>query len=283
MGNRKISDDAKEISLRLRARGLDSRKEILKLVGFSQSTYYRTIRRKQATGSVAKAEVLGRGRPRKILHSDSQYLLRLARHKPTLFLDEYADRLRRYRFLPVSLATIHRAFKRAGLSVKRAQKLASERDPDKRANFVRRIGQYPANYLIMIDEVSKDDRTYARLWGRATVGERVEAHNPFVRKRRLSLVAAMALDEGIIASKVVEGSFHRDSFLEFLRDGVVSTLAYHLQTLWLITVFQLPMTTPYPGPRSVLVLDNARIHHAQEIEDLIHDYGVFSVYPCLLL
>ena len=58
----------------------------------------------------------------------------------------------------------------------------------------------------MINEVSKDDRTYAQLWGRAAVGERVEAHNPFVWKRCLLLVAAMALDEGIIVSKVVEAS-----------------------------------------------------------------------------
>lgn len=36
------------------------------------------------------------------------------------------------------------------------------------------------------------------------------------------------------------------------------------------------MTTPYPGPRSVLVLDNARIHHSQQIEDLVHDYGMLS-------
>jgi len=91
MGNRKISNDAKVISLRLRERGLDSRREILKIVGFSQATYYHTICRKEATGSVAKAKVLGRGRPRRLLHSDSQYLVRLARHKPTLFLDEYAD------------------------------------------------------------------------------------------------------------------------------------------------------------------------------------------------
>jgi transposase len=40
------------------------------------------------------------------------------------------------------------------------------------------------------------------------------------------------------------------------------------------------MTTPYPGPRSILVLDNARIHHAQEIEDLIHNYGRLCSYLC---
>jgi hypothetical protein len=36
------------------------------------------------------------------------------------------------------------------------------------------------------------------------------------------LVAAMALDEGIVAAKVIEGSFKRDSFMEYLRDDVVS-------------------------------------------------------------
>jgi hypothetical protein len=66
----------------------------------------------------------------------------------------------------------------------------------------------------MIDEVSKDDWTYAQLWGCATVGEWVEQHNPFIQKRHLSMVAGMALDEGIIGLKVVEGSFHRKSFME---------------------------------------------------------------------
>jgi hypothetical protein len=32
---------------------------------------------------------------------------------------------------------------------------------------------------------------------------------------------------------------------------------------------QLPMSTPYPGPRSILVMDNAQVHHAEEIEDLV--------------
>ncbi len=36
------------------------------------------------------------------------------------------------------------------------------------------------------------------------------------------MVAALALDQGIISSRVLEGSFHHDTFLEFLRDDVVS-------------------------------------------------------------
>lgn len=35
------------------------------------------------------------------------------------------------------------------------------------------------------------------------------------------MVAAMALDEGIVAAKVIEGSFNRETFMEYLRDDVV--------------------------------------------------------------
>jgi transposase len=34
---------------------------------------------------------------------------------------------------------------------------------------------------------------------------------------------------------------------------------------------QIPLTNPYPGPRSVLILDNCNIHHADEIRELVED------------
>lgn len=221
---------------------------------------------------VAKAQAIGRGRPRKALHEDVQYLIRLAHHKPTLFLDEYQRRLKEYRLLSLSMATIHRELQRAGLSTKRVQKMAAERDPMKRADFVRRISQYPATYLLPLDEVSKDDQTYARLWGRSEVGTRVEACQPFVRKRRFSMLATMALDEGIIAAQVVEGSFTRDLFLKYLRDDLVCPIPISIRVSY-CCILQLPITSPYPGPRSVLVMDNARIHHHDDITELVESYG----------
>ncbi|KAI0038082.1 hypothetical protein FA95DRAFT_1464838, partial [Auriscalpium vulgare] len=124
----------------------------------------------------------------------------------------------------------------AGLSTKRVQKLAAERDPEIRADFICRISQYPATYLLPTDEVLKDDRTYARLWGRAPRRQWVQQHYPFVRKRRLLMVSTMALDEGIVASRVVEGSLTHDLFFEYLRDDV------------------LPIMNAFPGPRSVILL-----------------------------
>lgn len=35
----------------------------------------------------------------------------------------------------------------------------------------------------------------------------------------------------------------------------------------------MPLTTPYPGRLSVLVMDNARIHHGAEILELAGRFG----------
>ncbi|KAG1753248.1 hypothetical protein EDB19DRAFT_1591948, partial [Suillus lakei] len=75
--------------------------------------------------------------------------------------------------------------------------------------------------LVSLDEVFKDDRTYAHLWGQAPVGEHVEQHNPFVCKWCLSMLAAMTLDQGIMAARVVEGLFMHQTFYEFLCDDLV--------------------------------------------------------------
>ncbi len=178
------------------------------------------VSRSFGLGGVAKQEAIGRGRPRTLLRRDCEYLLCLARYKPTLFLDEYSRRLKQHRTLSVSLATIHRTLERAGLNVKHVQKLAAERDPFLHADFIRRIGQYPANYLPSIDEVSRMTEHIHGCGGRAAIGRRVEQHDPFVRRRRYSMIAALALDQGIVASRVLEGSFRHDTFLEYLRDDV---------------------------------------------------------------
>ncbi|KAF8156473.1 hypothetical protein K438DRAFT_1687208, partial [Mycena galopus ATCC 62051] len=54
----------------------------------------------------------------------------------------------------------------------------------------------------------------------------------------------------MMANRVVEGSMKRVDYLDFIEHEVM------------------PLTTPFPGPLSVLVMDNARIHHGEEILEL---------------
>lgn len=217
----RYSTDLKMAAVRLRHRGRDSVKEISRITNMSRPTLFRTWRKHRLTGTVANKQPIGQGHPRSVLFRDAEYLVRLAHHNPGAFLDEYCKRLEDDRYLSIHVTTIHRFFTRAGLSVKRVQKLARERDPMKRADYIRRIGKHSPACLVFLDEVSKNDRIYARLWGRAPAGERVECYAPFVRGRRLSMLAGMALDEGITAAKVVEGSFTKASFLSFLRHDLV--------------------------------------------------------------
>lgn len=46
----------------------------------------------------------------------------------------------------------------------------------------------------------------------------------------------------------------------------------------LILYPQLPFMTPFPGPQSVLLLDNARIHHSDEVTALVHSFGCLIEY-----
>ncbi|KAJ7138969.1 hypothetical protein C8R44DRAFT_727093 [Mycena epipterygia] len=100
---------------------------------------------------------------------------------------------------------------------------------------------------------------YSHIFGRSEVRTQAECSQPFVQKHRLTGVAAMALGKGIIGAKVVEGSICRKSYVEFLQDSVM------------------PLTTPYPGPRSVLVMDNVCIHHGLEVEELALQYVMYPI------
>jgi hypothetical protein len=95
---------------------------------------------------------------------DVRYMVALARSQPTTFLDEYRRWFLEQRFLDVSLPTIHQAFQHYSLNLKHVQKLAKERCPIKCACFIRRIAQYPPQYIVPVDKISKDDWTYMRLF-----------------------------------------------------------------------------------------------------------------------
>jgi hypothetical protein len=83
-------------------------------------------------------------------------------HKPTIFLNEYANHLGDGHHIDASLTMIHHTLAQAGLNIKQVQKLATECSPTIQAHHTT---QYPTEYLMCLDEVSKDDCTYAHLWG----------------------------------------------------------------------------------------------------------------------
>ncbi|KAG1731488.1 uncharacterized protein EDB91DRAFT_1058707, partial [Suillus paluster] len=68
----------------------------------------------------------------------------------------------------------------------------------------------------------------------------------FVRGKQYSILPILTLN-GIIAYDIIKGPMTSKRFMQFLQEHV------------------LPLTNPYPGSHSVLVLDNCCIHHSKEV------------------
>jgi len=97
---------------------------------------------------------------------------------------------------------------------------------------------------VFIDESAANERTLDRKFGWAPVGYPSQEIRPAKRSQRWSILPAYTLD-GYITYDIVHGFYNAELFNDFIQNKV------------------LPLCNAYPGPRSILVMDNARIHQPQ--------------------
>jgi hypothetical protein len=88
MGFRKISTDLLAASVRIHRRGRDTKEENATVCDISKRTLERALVRVRETGTVAHRAPRARGRPKKVLQEDIDYLVRISRYKPSTFLRE---------------------------------------------------------------------------------------------------------------------------------------------------------------------------------------------------
>ncbi|KIM59563.1 hypothetical protein SCLCIDRAFT_38445, partial [Scleroderma citrinum Foug A] len=135
--------------------------------------------------------------------------------------------------------------------------IASERDEARHAEFQEYLRNNfigDGSEFVVVNETSKNERTFARHYGRAPHRQHAQLKDVFVQGDRYSLCAAMSTD-GYIAAHVVEGSFNAEQFYQFIVEEV------------------LPQMNMFPAERSVLVLDNCRIHHNDALVELLEGSG----------
>ena len=75
--------------------------------------------------------------------------------------------------------------------------------------------------------------------------------NVYLHFLSYSVLPAISLEKGILHCEIVEGSFRSDTFAIFIQN-----LLDHAK--------------PFPGPNSVIVMDNCRIHKNPYIQEMIH-------------
>lgn len=217
----KISRNVKIAAMKLYEDAHMSKDNIIHCVGFSESTFWCTLKLWRETGDVVTPLCATHGCPRLLLYDDVDYLVRLIEHHPTWFLDEFSEMLDSNRFISIHYVTVHRTLECAGVSYKKLQCIAKERNELHRAEFVARMAQYQSEEIGFLDETSKDKCTPGRAWGRLKCGKCAESQQPFIRGSRVSALGPLTID-GMIASALIEGSFTTMKFIEFLELTVVS-------------------------------------------------------------
>jgi len=168
----------------------------------------RTLRRLLANPDQHRdIQVETRGRHRALTVHAVNFLDRLIEQKPDLYIDELQAALRTEHQVEMSVDTIRRELKRRGLTRKKLQKPAAERNEEIRSAFRMHMGTtYQANQLVFVDETGMNRNTSSRRYGWARCGNRARRRDFFVRGTKHSVLPALALD-GILHVDIQQGAY----------------------------------------------------------------------------
>ena len=217
----------------------------------------RTVRR-----YVAKFNQCGDVQPQKHRHGpqallgelEQLILVRLFSENPTIYLYEIKQELEKMFGVSVCVSTICKTIKLMGFTRKTIHHIALQQSEQLRAEFMAKISVYDPKMIVWLDESGCDRRNSARKYGYSLRGIPVCDHRILCRGKRYSAIPVMSV-EGIHDVYLAEGSVDGDKFEYFVKECL------------------LPVLMNFNGinPRSVVVMDNASIHHVQQVIDLIEN------------
>jgi transposase len=177
---------------------------------------------------------------------------------PWFYQDEISEFLYEVYDIDVSQPTIFLALARIKHIRKKLKIEAAQRNNELRTVWQDALQYFSADQLLFVDESGSDERTGDRQYGWSNIGIRAKASRWFGRRDRISVLPAYTI-EGYVAGMTFPGTCNATIFEEFIIDHV------------------LPICNPYPRPRSVIVMDNASIHHTfqERLETACRSKGVW--------
>ncbi|KAJ5359791.1 hypothetical protein N7517_008982 [Penicillium concentricum] len=140
---------------------------------------------------------------------------------------------------------------------------AEERNQDSRDEYAHYISKFQTLKLVFVDESGCDKRVGFRRTGWSPLGVAPIQILKFHRDKRYQILPAYARD-AIVLSRIFQGS----------TDALVSE-DFNEQLL--------QHCGKWPGPKSVLVMDNASVHHSDHIYNICVNAGVIVLIGALML
>ncbi len=225
------------------------------ILSVCSKTVQRMIDMFLATGDVEPSKRKN-GPDKELNEFEEMTLIQQIYQNPGIYLHELRDVVANTTGTSVHYSTICRTLKRLGFSRKKIHYIALQQSEAKRAIYMAEISAFQPEMLVWIDETGCDKRNMLRKYGYSIRG--TPAHNFALRVggKRYSAIPVMSMT-GILDVYIYEAGVNGDVFIDFIRRTV------------------LPLLMPFNGlnAHSVVILDNASIHHVAMVQGIINSVG----------
>ena len=222
---------------------------------FVTSSVRRIVKLYNITGDVLP-QPQQHGPCRLLKEEEETAIMEILVETPGVYLDEVQNELYRRSSVLVSLATICKTIRRLGFTRKVISHIVQAQDELKRWEFIKEMSYMDPEMIIWLDKTGSDQRQSLRKCGYHLKGLAPIEPVTSRRSERLSVVAAMST-RGVEDLEIHNGTINGDKFICFIERCIV------------------PIIQPFDGlnSRSVLVMDNASIHHVGEVQQMISNCG----------
>ena len=230
-------------------------RDVAKYMHVSERPVYRYAERFRVTGDVRRSTK--RNGATRLLSEHEELLL--AQHilaHPGVYLRELQLMLCNSTGRMVDTSTICRTVHRLGMTRQRIKDISLRQSEAKRAEFQAEISVIDTSMLLWIDETGFDGRNTIRKYGYGIRGQPPQDWALALRGKRYSAIGVLST-EGVQDVYLTDDSLDGDKFTHFLRHNL------------------LPILMPFDGQNrnSVVIMDNASIHHVEEVIELLTGAG----------
>ena len=195
----------------------------------------------------------------------AQAVIKYLEDRPIAYVNEIQQFLyNTFNELEVLLTSIKRLLTKRRQSRKVVRARAQERSKPLRVKQLGIAITYDSDQLIFLNKSALNKRTSNRKYGWSLVGVDCTISRPIKRLERQSILLALTISS-YIEQIIFQGSITADLYLKFVVEKV------------------LPHCTLYPGPQSVLIMDNASIHRDSRLQQACDDAGVLLLFLPLYL
>lgn len=230
--------------------------DIARFLYISERSVYRYVERFRTTGEVRKCYKTNG--PACILSEHEEFIIvNSVLSSPGIYLRELQQTLSQSTGRWVHESTICRCLRRLGMTRQKIQHVALQRSDSKRAEFIANVMMvFDSSLCLWIDETGCDQRNAQRKYGYGIRGQTPQDFSLKLRGKRYSAISILST-EGVEDTYITEGTVNGEVFLDFVQKQLV------------------PILSPFDGlsPRSVVILDNASIHHVDPVVSTILSTG----------